>query len=329
MWLMKSVLARDLSKTYWFYEKEAGIFGSIRSLFKGKKVSVEAVRGINLELEIGEVVGFIGPNGAGKTTTLKMLAGILYPTGGHVEVMGFLPFRREKEFLRKITFVTGQRNRLFWDLPAEDYFEFCRVIYEIPEGVFRKRLKELVELADIGDILRVPQRKLSAGQRKRCELVAALLHDPKVIFLDEPTNAMDMINARKVREFISEMGKSGEYTIILTSHNMSDIEQVCGRVIIINLGRIVFDGDIQTLSRMNGFRKRIKVSFHSPFDAGQLQRLGHLREVNGQEVLLEVEPDRATSVASYLFSNFPVRDLGIADPPLEEVIGAYFSKTLS
>jgi ABC-2 type transport system ATP-binding protein len=185
---MKAISAKNLSKRYWFYEKEAGVTGSVRALFKGKKVFVEAVRGIDLDVEIGEIVGFIGPNGAGKTTTLKMLCGILYPTEGHTEVMGFLPSKREKTFLSQITFVSGQRNQLFWDLPAEEYFNFCRVIYEIPKEAYQHNLKNLIELAGIGDILKVPQRKLSFGQRKRCELVGALLHDPRVIFLDEPTN---------------------------------------------------------------------------------------------------------------------------------------------
>ena len=223
---MKAIEARNLSKKYWFYEKEAGISGSIKALFKGKKVFVEAVHGINMDIEIGEIIGFIGPNGAGKTTTLKMLSGILHPTGGYVNVMGFCPSKREKEFLRQITFVAGQRSQLFWDLPASDYYEFCRIIFEIPREIYLKNLKNLVELAGIGGILKIPQRKLSFGQRKRCELVAALLHDPKVIFLDEPTNAIDLINARKIREFISEKGKEGRHTIILTSHNMADIEQV-------------------------------------------------------------------------------------------------------
>jgi len=267
---MKAITARNLSKTYWFYEKEAGLSGSVKAIFRGKKVFVEAVRGIDLDVEVGEVMGFIGPNGAGKTTTLKMLSGILHPTSGEVKVMGYLPFRREKPFLKKITFVTGQRNRLFWDLPAEEYFDFCKVVYDIPLGVYQKSFRSLVELAEIGDILKVPQRKLSFGQRKLCELVAAFIHDPRVIFLDEPTNAMDLVNARKVREFIREKGKQGKHTIILTSHNMSDIEQVCDRVLIINRGKIVFDGSIRDLSRTDGFNKQIRVIFDGPWTMDQV-----------------------------------------------------------
>ena len=271
---MKAIIARNLSKKYWFYEKEGGLGGSIKSLFRGRKVFVEAVREINLDIEVGETIGFIGPNGAGKTTTLKMLSGILYPSNGEIEVLAFIPFRREKAFLKNITFITGQRNRLFWDLPGQDYFNFLKVVYEIPEAVYQKNLKSLVELAQIEDILKVPQRKLSVGQRKRSELVAALLHDPKVIFLDEPTNAIDLINARKIREFIKSKGKEGRYTIILTSHNMMDIEQVCERVMIINMGKIVFDGNLRDLNRMNGVRKQIRVVFDGGWSMDQLGRFG-------------------------------------------------------
>jgi ABC-2 type transport system ATP-binding protein len=326
---MKAIFAEGLSKKYWFYEKEAGLGGSIKSLFPGRKVFVEAVQEINLDVDVGEVVGFIGPNGAGKTTTLKMLSGILYPTSGQIEVMGFIPSRREKTFLKNITFITGQRNRLFWDLPAEEYFNFCKVVYEIQDEVYRKNLRELVEMAEIRDILKIPQRKLSFGQRKRCELVAALLHHPKVIFLDEPTNAMDLINAKKVREFIKETGRERKQTIIITSHNMSDIEQVCDRIIIINQGKIVFDGNIRDLGRRDGVNKRVKVIFNGPWAVGQVEKLGKILERNGQELLLEVEPERITSVASYLFSNFPVQDINIAGPSLERIIESIYQERTS
>jgi len=321
---MKAILTRDLSKTYSLYEKEKGVVGSLKGLLRGKKVLVEAVRKINLDIRVGEVVGFIGPNGAGKTTTLKMLSGILYPSGGQVEVLGFIPFKREKAFLKDITFVSGQRNRLFWDLPAEDYFHFLKVVYEIPDDVYRKHLQSLVQLAEIGEILKVPQRKLSVGQRRRCELVAALIHDPKAIFLDEPTNAIDLINARKIRAFIKEKGKDGKRCIILTSHNMADIEQVCERLIIINRGKIAYDGSMQNLAHINGFNKQIKAVFNDPLVTEKIEKLGKIIEKNGQEVLLEVEPDRAASVASHLFAHFSVRDMSITNPPLEKIIESIY-----
>jgi ABC-2 type transport system ATP-binding protein len=322
--MTRAISARNLSKTYWFYAKEAGISGSLKALFQRRKVFVEAVREIDLDIGVGEIVGFIGPNGAGKTTTLKMLSGILYPSSGEVEVLGFIPIRREKAFLKNITFITGQRNRLFWDLPAEDYFNFLKVVYEIPGAVYENNLKHLIELSEIGDILRVPQRKLSVGQRKRCELAAALIHDPKVIFLDEPTNAIDLINARKIREFIKDKGKEGKYSIILTSHNMADIEQVCERVVIINNGKIVHDGTIEELTRFNGIRKQIKTVFDGPWEADQVEKLGKIVEKNGQEVLLEVEPNQAASIASHLFNNFSIKDISITNPPLEKIIESIY-----
>ena len=323
---MLAIKARDLSKTYWFHDKRAGLTGSFRNLVRGRKVFVEAVKEVNLDVEPGEIVALIGPNGAGKTTALKMLSGILHPTGGQLEVMGFIPFRREKDFLKAITLVTGQRNRLFWDLPAEDYFHFCKVVYEIPEDTYRRNLPHLVDLADIGDILRTPQRKLSFGQRKRCELVAALLHDPSLIFLDEPTNAMDVISARKIREFVKEKGKDGNHTVILTSHNMADIEQVCERLVIISRGRVVYDGSIRDLSRMSGLRKQIRVTLGRTEEMERVAKLGEVKRVSDHEVLLEVQAEAAASVASYLFANVPVKDVLIADPSLEELIEAIYAR---
>lgn len=324
---MKAIRAKNLGKRYWFYEKEAGLKGSLRSLFQGKKRIIEAVKGIDLDVEIGEMVGFIGPNGAGKTTTLKMLSGILYPSFGELEVIGFLPFKREKKFLSKITFLSGQRSCLFWDLPANEYFNFCKVVYSLPEKNFRENLQNLVQLAGIGDILHVPQRKLSFGQRKRCELVAALLHDPEVIFLDEPTNALDLVNARKIREFIKEKGREGKHTFNITSHNMADIEQVCQRVVIINMGKIVYDGQIGNLTRMNGFRKKIKVVFSGAWDREVVARFGRLIHSHGPEVFLEVSPEEATKVAAHLFAQFPIKDISIEDPPLEAIIEEIYKKS--
>jgi ABC-2 type transport system ATP-binding protein len=227
---MIAIDAAGLAKTYWYYEKEPGLSGALRGLFRARRTPIEAVRDLNFEVRLGEVVGLIGPNGAGKTTTLKMLCGILHPSEGSLTVLGFNPSRREKAFLKGIAYVSGQRNRLFWDLPAEDYFRFCKAVYEIPDDLYERNRRRGIEVAEIGDILTVPQRKLSFGQRKRCELAAVLLHDPKLILLDEPTNAMDILSAGRVRQFIREEAREGNRAVIVTSHNMSDIEGVCERV---------------------------------------------------------------------------------------------------
>lgn len=323
---MKAISTKNLSKKYWFFKKETGIRGTLKYLIRGEKVFVEALKGIDLEIEMGEAVGLIGPNGAGKTTTLKILSGILYPTSGEVKVLGFHPYRREKEFLKQITFLSGQRNYLFWDLPAEEYFNFCRVVYELREDIFQRNLKKLVQFAEIEDILRVPQRKLSFGQRKRCELVAALLHDPKVIFLDEPTNALDLINARKIREFIKERAREGNHTIILTSHNMADIEQVCERVVILHMGNIVYDGRIENLSRLNGFKRKIRVLFRDSWNKENVEKLGKVIRTEGQEVLIEVPSESTTEVASVLISQFPIQDIRIEGPSLETIIESIYRK---
>lgn len=324
---MKAIWSKGLSKRYYFSEKETGIINSIKNLFLRKEVVIDAVKDIYLDIDIGEIIGLIGPNGAGKTTTLKMLSGILYPTAGEVKVLGFEPFRREKNFLSQITFLSGQRSYLFWDLPASEYFNFCRVTYKIPKDKFMKNFKELIQLADIGDILNIPQRKLSFGQRKRCELVAALLHDPKIIFLDEPTNALDIINARKIREFIKKKGDNGNCTIILTSHNMADIEQICSRVIIINKGRIIYDGKIENLSRSNGLNKRVKVTFNGPWNKDIIEKFGKVLNWQETEVLLEVSPERAVGMVGDLFAHFPVQDISVSDPPLEMIIEEIYRKS--
>jgi len=321
-----AVTARHLSKTYWFYEKEPGLSGAVKALFKGRKTVVRAVQDIDFRLHTGEVVGFIGPNGAGKTTTLKMLAGILFPSGGTLDVLGHIPHRREKEFLKKIAFVAGQRNRLFWDLPAEEYFQFCKIVYEIPDEHYFAAKTRLVEMAGIGDTLAVPQRKLSAGQRKRCELVAALLHDPRVIFLDEPTNALDLVNARKLREFIRAKAKAGNHGIILTSHNMADIGEVCDRIVIINAGQIAFDGSLSSMYRRFATKKQIKILFNGPWSRDLVARLGELTIVDPHEAVLEVEPAETARVAAHICSNFPIRDITIIEAPIERIIEAIYAQ---
>jgi ABC-2 type transport system ATP-binding protein len=323
---MIAIDAAGLAKTYWYYEKEPGLSGAFRGLFLTRKTPVEAVRELHFEVRLGEIVGLIGPNGAGKTTTLKMLCGILYPSEGRLAVLGFTPSRREKAFLKSIAYVSGQRNRLFWDLPAEDYFRFCKAVYEIPDDLYERNRRRVIEVAEIGDILTVPQRKLSFGQRKRCELAAALLHDPKVILLDEPTNAMDLLSAGRVRRFIREEAREGNRAVIVTSHNMSDIESVCERVTIMDKGRIVYDGLRRDLNHADRSVKRIRVRFQGPWQMDSLRQLGKVTLLQEDEVILEVEPSLAPRAASSLLAGSAVRDISITDPPLEEILGAIYGR---
>lgn len=236
-----------LTKDYRIHNKQEGVRGSIRALAHRDYTTVHAVNNICLNIKPGELVGFIGSNGAGKTTTLKMLSGLLYPTSGSIEVLGHTPHKRDADFLRQISFIMGQKNQLWWDIPAIESFNLNRDIYEVPEKQYRAVLDELVDLLDIKDILHQQVRHLSLGQRMKCELVAALVHTPKVLFLDEPTLGLDVVTQQKIREFIKAYNKRHNATVILTSHYMDDVKEVCDRVIIIDKGAVLFDGKISNL----------------------------------------------------------------------------------
>src|SRR5574340_16513 len=237
----------ELSKTYEVTERESGLKASVRSLLKRTQEEVRAVDRISFDVAAGEIVGFLGPNGAGKTTTLKMLSGLLYPSSGEVTVLGFVPSKRQNPFLRQITLVMGQRNQLVWDIPALDTFELNRAIYRIPAADYRRTLAELTELLELGPLLRKPVRNLSLGERMKCEIAAALLHRPQVVFLDEPTIGLDLTMQRRIRTFIAEYNRRFGATVLLTSHYMADVEALCRRVIVIHNGKLLFDGDLSDL----------------------------------------------------------------------------------
>lgn len=244
-----AIEVKNLSKTYEYYKKQPGLLASVKGLFSREKLYTEAVKEINFNIEEGELVGFLGPNGAGKTTTLKILSGILYPSGGEAKVLGHIPWKRQKEYQKQFALVMGQKNQLWWDLPAMESFVLNKEIYEVPDKEFKENLEELTELLDVKDILDVQVRKLSLGQRMKCELIAALLHKPKVLFLDEPTIGLDVVAQKNIRDFIKKYNKEEKTTIILTSHYMEDISQLCQRIIIIDLGRIVYDGRLDDLMK--------------------------------------------------------------------------------
>lgn len=321
---MAIISVKNLSKTYEFYKKKPGLLNSIKSLFHREKLFTDAVKDINFEIKEGELVGFLGPNGAGKTTTLKMLSGILYPTGGEAKVLGHTPWKREKKFQKQFALVMGQKNQLWWDLPAMESFILNKEIYEVPDRKFKKTLDELVELLDIKDILDVQVRKLSLGQRMKCELVAALLHSPKVLFLDEPTIGLDVISQNNIREFLKKYNKKKKTTIILTSHYMEDVEALCDRVIIINHGELIYDGQLEELVDDYIDHKILEVTFHEKVNDAELKALGRLKERTIKRAVLEVEKSKAKDVAVKLLTKFPVDDILINEVDVEDVIRKIF-----
>jgi ABC-2 type transport system ATP-binding protein len=315
---------QQLGKHYTIHEREAGTLAAVRSLFKRQQRVVKAVDGIDLTLNPGEVVGFLGPNGAGKTTTLKMLSGLLHPTQGQAQVLGFQPWKREREFLANITLVMGQRNQLAWDIPAADSFELNRVIFRIPARQYRETLDELVELLDLGALIRKPVRNLSLGERMKCEIAGALLHRPQVLFLDEPTLGLDVTAQRRIRRFIAEYNRRHQATVLLTSHYMADVEALCERVVIIDHGKILFDGDLSALVRRFSPHKTITVELAA--GSRDLSGYGEVVEVSGAHVSLRVPQAETPEVAGRLLADLPIADLTVADPPIEAVIDEIFNR---
>jgi ABC-2 type transport system ATP-binding protein len=302
---------------------------AVRSLVKRKSRQVRAVDGITFAVAPGEIVGFLGPNGAGKTTTLKMLSGLLHPTSGVVDVLGYIPWQREKEFLRQITLVMGQRNQLVWDIPAVDSFELNRVIYRLPEAEYRHTLAELIALLDLTGLINKPVRNLSLGERMKCEIAAALLHRPRVLFLDEPTIGLDVTSQRRIREFIAEYNRRHGATVLLTSHYMADVEALCKRVVVIHHGKLLFDGDLTTLVQQFSPHKTIVVELAPGATDGQgaaaLRPYGQVVAYADGQATLRVPKAEAAVATSRLLANFPVYDLTIQDPPIEEVIEQVFA----
>ncbi len=319
-----TVLVEGLSKTYVVPEREAGLRAAMRSLVRRKTRAVKAVDEIRFQIQPGEVVGFLGPNGAGKTTTLKMLSGLLYPTSGEVRVLGHVPSRREKVFLRQITLVMGNRNQLEWDLPALDSFELNRAIYRIPVADFRQIRDELIELLDLGDLVRKPIRNLSLGERMKMEIAGSLLHRPSVLFLDEPTIGLDVTMQRRIRSFIAEYNRRHGATVLLTSHYMADVQALCRRVIVIHHGRILFDGQLSTLSDRFAAYKTIGVVLQD--GAADLSAYGEVTEREGDKVTLRVPKAEASRTASRLLSELQVLDLTIEEPPIDDVIETVFAQ---
>ena len=322
---MAIISVKDLKKTYKVSKKEPGFLGSVKSLVNRKYETVKAVNDISFSIDEGELIGFIGPNGAGKTTTLKCLSGLLYPTSGDVKVLGYKPFERKNEFLKQIALVMGQKNQLWWDLPAVESFLLNKEIYEISDHQYKTTLNELVELLDVKDVLNVQVRKLSLGQRMKCELIAALIHSPKVLFLDEPTIGLDVVMQKNLRDFIREYNKKFNSTIILTSHYMEDVRQLCKRVIIIDHGTILYDGALENIVKEYANEKILTLTFSKPVDKKDLSELGIVRDFSSDKATLVVTREKSNKAAAKLLEDFPVENLNIEEPDIEDIIRDVFS----
>lgn len=324
---MADIEVKNLSRIYEYYRKQQGLLGSLTSLFYREKLYAEAVKNISFSIDSGEIVGFLGPNGAGKTTTLKMLSGILHPTSGQVNVLGHVPAEREKKYQKQFALVMGQKNQLIQDLPAIETFTVNKEIYEIADEEFKENLDELIELFGIKDILDVQVRKLSLGQRMKCELVAALLHKPKVLFLDEPTIGLDVVAQKNIRDFIRKYNQEKKTTIILTSHYMEDIKELCERVIIINLGKIIYDGKLDDLIKKHATHKVLKVVFNgNGVRREDVEKFGEIDEFNPYTCTIRAKRNEAKNTAiALLSSNLPVDDIIIDEADADDVIRQIFN----
>jgi ABC-2 type transport system ATP-binding protein len=320
-----AVRVAALNKTFRVPEREAGLRAAVKGLVRRKHREVRAVDDISFEIAPGEVVGFLGPNGAGKTTSLKMLSGLLYPTAGEARVLGHVPSKRERAYLSRITLVMGNRNQLQWDLPALDSFELNRAIYRIPRGAdFTSRRDELIDLLDVGDLVRKPVRNLSLGERMKVEIVGSLLHLPQVLFLDEPTIGLDVTMQKRIRGFIAEYNRRYEATVLLTSHYMADVEALCKRVIVIHHGKILFDGPLARLGDDLAAWKTIDVELED--GEADLSAYGDVVDSDEGRVKLRVPRAEVARVTARLLAERDVADLTVEDPPIEDVIELVFAQ---
>jgi len=321
---MPSVISiSKLAKHYQVPEREAGLKAAAKGLFKRTYKNVKAVDGITFDIQPGEVVGFLGPNGAGKTTTLKMLSGLLHPTSGNVSVMGYEPAKRSHDYLRQITLVMGNRNQLSWDLPALDSFDLQRAIYSIPTDEFKRTRDEFIELLDLKELVQKPVRNLSLGERMKMEIVGALLHKPKILFLDEPTLGLDVTMQKRIRTFIAEYNKRYGATVLLTSHYMADVEALCKRVIVIHHGQLLFDGDLSALVEKFSAFKTVGFTLDNP--ATDLSQYGEVLSVDGSRITMRVPKEKTSAVTSRLLNDLAVDDLTVEAMPIEDVIESVFS----
>lgn len=324
------ITVKDLRKTFRKYEREAGFLSALKSIFKRKYITVEAVKGVSFEVKKGEILGYIGPNGAGKSTVIKMLTGVLYPTSGEIKALGYTPWKDREKYVANIGAVFGQKSILWWDLPAIDTFNLQKTIYQIPEYEFKKRLNEMVELLNVKDIAKTPVRNLSLGERMRCEFIASMLHNPKIVFLDEPTIGLDVVAKEKIRGFIKKVNKENGTTVILTTHDVGDVEQLCNRIIIIDKGSHVYEGTLPELKKKYVNHRLLKVEFNE-----EIKKEPHLK---GCELI--EKPDEYTAIfkvdlsktgmikaVKEAFTKYDVYDIDIQEQSVESIIRQIYEET--
>lgn len=321
---MSAIRVRDLSKSYRVAVKQPGLRGALRHLFKREHREIAAVQSVSFDVEPGEVVGFLGANGAGKTTTLKMLTGLVRPTSGEATVAGQVPFERKRAFLHGITLVMGQKQQLLWDLPALDSLEVNAAVYEIPPREAATRIGELAEMLDIAPQLRQAVRKLSLGERMKCELLAALLHRPQILLLDEPTLGLDVNAQDAMRRFLREYNQRYGATVLLTSHYMADITALCPRVLMIHEGKLVYDGSLSGLVERFAPYREVRLELAQPVAREELERFGEIETLDGLRAVLIVGRSELTQTVARVLSELKPRDLGVSDPPVERVVGRLF-----
>jgi ABC-2 type transport system ATP-binding protein len=321
---MSIIQIDQLTKSYRVYQKKEGLLESVRGLFHRDYKTVEAVRRISLRVEPGEFVAFLGPNGAGKTTTLKLLSGVIYPTSGTASVMGFVPWKRDMEYRRRFALVMGQKNQLWWDLPAQESFRLHQQIYAIDRTSFDSNLSELTSLLDVQKLLGRPVRELSLGERMKMELIAALLHSPDVLFLDEPTIGLDVIAQRNIQQFLKHYQEERQITILLTSHYMKDVSALCQRVVVIAQGILQYDGSLSGIIDSFSGSKVIQLQLGIEQAASGLERFGEILKTDMPRVSIRVPRANVSRVLAEILNTYTVDDVAVEDPPLEEVIASLF-----
>src|SRR5438094_4841774 len=323
---MPIIEAMGLTKTYRVSQKKEGLLGALRGLYRREYKEVRAVDDVSFAIEPGEMVAFLGPNGAGKTTTLKMLSGIIFPTSGSAQVLGYTPWNRDNAFRRRFSLVMGQKNQLWWDLPAADSFQLHREIYSLPQAQFERTLGELTEIFAVKELTRQPVRELSLGERMKMELIAALLHQPQLLLLDEPTIGLDVVAQVTIQKCLKEYNAHRGVTVLLTSHNMRDVEALCTRVLVITLGKVIYDGPLAGITEQFGQSKLVRLQFTGESTPDDLGRFGEVTDREGPAAFLKVERQRVAHAIAAILDHYTVVDLSVQDPPLDQVIARVFQE---